>query len=85
MTLPETEVLTSLVARVFRVDDITAGDAEKGPLFRYRGQLLLDDSVAAYDQLAASVKSYRTYAPLPPGKRRSGDLPNQYPTEAKTF
>ncbi len=58
MTLPETEVLTSLVARVFRVDDITAGDAEKGPLFRYRGQLLLDDSVAAYDQLAASVKSY---------------------------
>ncbi len=58
MTLPETEVLTSLVARVFRVDDITTGDAEKGSLFRYRGQLLFDDSVSAYDQLAASVKSY---------------------------
>jgi membrane-associated protease RseP (regulator of RpoE activity) len=58
MTLPETEILTSLIARVFRIEDVTAGDAEKGPLLRYRGQLLFDDSVSAYDQLAGSVKSY---------------------------
>jgi len=57
MTLPETEVLTSLVARIFRIDDVTAGD-EKGPLLRYRGQLLSDDSASAYDQLAASVKPH---------------------------
>lgn len=58
MTFPETEVLTSLVARVFRVEDVTAGDPEKGPQWRYRGHLLNDDSVSAYDQLAASVKPY---------------------------
>ncbi len=58
MTLPDTEVLTSLVARVFRIDDVTAGDPEKGPLLRYRGHLLSDDSASAYDQLAASVKPH---------------------------
>jgi membrane-associated protease RseP (regulator of RpoE activity) len=58
MTLPETEVLTSLVARVFRIESVTVEDSEKGPLLRYRGQLLSDDSVSAYDQLAASLKPY---------------------------
>ena len=58
MTFPETEILTSLVTRVFRIDDVTMGDPVKGPLLRYRGQLLNEDSVSAYDQLAASVKSY---------------------------
>ncbi len=59
MTFPETEILTSLVARVFRVEDVTAGDPDhKGPQLRYRGRLLHEDSVSAYDQLAASVKQY---------------------------
>jgi len=58
MSLPDTEILNSLVARVFRIEDVTMHDPEKGPLVRYRGHLLTDDSVAAYDQLAASVKSY---------------------------
>lgn len=58
MTLPETEVLTSLVSRVFRIEDVTASDPAKGPQLRYRGHLLGDDSVSAYDQLAASVNSY---------------------------
>ena len=58
MTLPETDILTSLVARVFRVEDVTTGASEKEPLLRYRGHLLNEDSVAAYDQLAASVSSY---------------------------
>ena len=58
MTFPETEVLTSLVARVFRVDDLTTLDPAKGQLLRYRGHLLNEDSASAYDQLAASVNSY---------------------------
>lgn len=58
MTYPETEILTSIVSRVFRIDDITAGDVHKGSLVRYRGRLLKDDSVSAYDQLAAALKSY---------------------------
>ena len=58
MTLPDTEILTSLVSRVFRIEDITTGDSQKEPLMRYRGHLLNDDSVSAYDQLADSLKSY---------------------------
>jgi len=58
MTLPETETLTSLVARVFRIDSVTSGDPKKGPHLCYRGQLLNDDSASAYDQLAASVKPH---------------------------
>lgn len=58
MTFPETEVLNSIVARVFRIEDITTGDPEKGLQWRYRGHLLNDDSVSAYDQLAAAVKPY---------------------------
>ena len=58
MTLPETEVLTSLVARVFRVDDVTTLDPAKGQLLRYRGLLLIKDTASAYDQLAASLEPH---------------------------
>jgi len=58
MTLPETEVLTSLVARIFQIDSVTTGDPQKEPQFCYRGHLLSDDSASAYDQLAASVKPH---------------------------
>ena len=58
MTLPDTEVLTSLVARVFRIDSVTTGDSQKGLHLIYRGHLLSDDSASAYDQLAASVMTY---------------------------
>ncbi len=54
---PETEVLTSLVSRVLRVDDVTLGDPPKTFIVRYRGQLY-GDSAAAYDQLADSLRSY---------------------------
>jgi len=59
MTVSETEILNNLVARVFRYDDITLGTPEKGYIARYRGQLLLEDSAAAYDQLAALLDSYK--------------------------
>ena len=58
MTLPDNEILTSLVARVFRIQDVTALDPQKGPLLRYHGNLLGDDSVAAYDQLSESLQVY---------------------------
>jgi len=58
MSLPETEILTSLVSRVFRIDDVTMLDPAKGPLLRYRGQLLDEDSASAYDRLADSVAPY---------------------------
>ena len=58
MSYPETEVLNSLVARVFRTEDVTLGEPARGLIARYRGHLLLEDSVAAYDQLAASLQPY---------------------------
>jgi membrane-associated protease RseP (regulator of RpoE activity) len=58
MAYPETEVLNSLVARVFRADDVTLGEPTRGLIARYRGHLLTEDSVAAYDQLAASLQPY---------------------------
>ncbi len=60
MNIPETEteILKSIVSRVFRIDDITIDESPKGRLIRYRGQLLSDDSASAYDRLAESVKPY---------------------------
>ncbi len=58
MSYPETEILNSLVSRVFRADDITLGEPARGLIARYRGHLLLEDSVAAYDQLASSLAPF---------------------------
>jgi membrane-associated protease RseP (regulator of RpoE activity) len=57
MSLPEPEILTSIVSRVFRVDEVTSGDARNGYFLRYRGELLLD-SAEAYDQLAEALRPY---------------------------
>jgi membrane-associated protease RseP (regulator of RpoE activity) len=54
MSLPDSEILNSLVSRVFRYEDVTLGDPTKGYFMRYRGELLLD-SVKAYDQLAEAL------------------------------
>lgn len=58
MPIPETEILNNLVARVFRVEDVTLGEPARGLIARYRGQLISEDSAAAYDQLADSLKPY---------------------------
>ncbi len=58
MSIPETEVLTNLVARVFRIEDVTSEDPRKGFFLRYRGQLLNEDSALLYDRLADSLFSY---------------------------
>lgn len=57
MSIPESEVMNSLVGRVFRYEDVTMGDPTKGYFLRYRGQLL-GDSAEAYDQLAAALHPY---------------------------
>ncbi len=57
MSLPEIDVLTSHVSKIFRIDDVTAGDPREW-IVRYRGQLLGEDSVAAYDQLADAVRGF---------------------------
>jgi Zn-dependent protease len=57
MSLPDSEILNNIVSRVFRYDDLTLGDPNKGYLLRYRGELLRD-SVEAYDQLAEALRPY---------------------------
>jgi len=57
MTLPDSEILTSVVTRIFRVEEVTLGDPKKGYFLRYRGELILN-SVDAYDQLAAALLPY---------------------------
>jgi len=57
MTLPEIDLLTSRVARIFRVEDVTMGNPKEW-IARYRGYLLSEDTVAAYDQLADALRPY---------------------------
>jgi hypothetical protein len=57
MSFPELEVLNSHVSRIFRVEDVTAGDPRQW-IVRYRGHFLSEDTVAAYDQLAGAVTPY---------------------------
>jgi membrane-associated protease RseP (regulator of RpoE activity) len=58
MPIPDIEILNSLVARVFKIEDFTMGDVTKGSIARYRGHLIVEDSASAYDQLADSLKPY---------------------------
>ena len=58
MTLPEIDVLTRLVERVFRVEDVTREDSRQGAVVRYRGEFLASDTAAAYDSLAEAMKPY---------------------------
>ena len=57
MPIPEIDVLTSHVSKIFRVEDVTAGNPKEW-IARYRGQFLSVDTAAAYDQLADSVRKY---------------------------
>ena len=57
MPVPELELLSSFVSRIFRVEDVTAGEPKEW-IARYRGHLLSEDTVAAYDQLAEALRPY---------------------------
>ncbi len=53
------EIITSLVARVFHIEDVTSGGHTSPYLWRYRGKLFPSlDSAAAYDQLAEALKPH---------------------------
>ena len=60
MTIPEPEVLNHLVARVFRIADVTSlpPQSPHGFLMRYRGQFLDEDTASAYDVLAGLLDPY---------------------------
>jgi membrane-associated protease RseP (regulator of RpoE activity) len=55
-------IIDTLVARVLRVDDKTMGDEKDRYLMRYRGQIFLEDTAAAYDQLAGLLKPHNLSA-----------------------
>lgn len=57
MPVPELELLNNFVSRIFRVEDVTAGEPKEW-IVRYRGHLLSEDTVAAYDQLAEALHPY---------------------------
>src|SRR5512146_2711176 len=57
MSLPEIDLFTSHVSRIFRIEDVTAGNPKEW-IARYRGYLLSEDTVAAYDQLAEALRPY---------------------------
>ena len=57
MSFPELEVLNNHVSRIFRVEDVTAGDPRQW-IARFRGYLLSEDTASAYDQLADAVAPY---------------------------
>lgn len=56
MSFDQVEILTPLVERIFKVDDMTLG--EQPVVVRYGGRLRGADPAAAYDQLAEWVKPY---------------------------
>ena len=58
MTLPSPESLHTLVARVFSIEDVTAGDHTDSFIIRYRGQLTVD-SVQACEQLTSQLENYQ--------------------------
>ncbi len=68
MPVPELELLTSYVSRVFHIEDVTAGDG-KGLIARYRGRLMSEDFAAAYDQLDELLRPYNITALF----RKDGD------------
>jgi membrane-associated protease RseP (regulator of RpoE activity) len=66
MTLPGTDIITPIVSRIFKIEEVTLGDtkpraetgsASQGYFLRYRGELTRD-SVEAYDLLAAALLPY---------------------------
>ncbi len=69
MSLPEIDLFTSQVSRIFRIEDVTAGNPQEW-IARYRGYLLSEDTVAAYDQLAEALRPYNI---MPLFRKEPGD------------
>ena len=63
MLSTEIDELTTIVSRVFNIEDITQGDGKQNYLVRYRGRLYAEDSAQAYEQLATELRP-RDITPL---------------------
>ncbi len=50
------ENLDVIVSRIFLIEDFTLGNSRQDYVVRYRGRLRLQDSAAAYDQLASALR-----------------------------
>lgn len=50
------DTISSMVRRVFAIEDFTLGSAQQRFIVRYRGHLVAQDSASAYDQLSDSLK-----------------------------
>ena len=84
------------MARVFRIEDVTSGDPQKGFFARYRGQLVDDDSASLYDLLADSLAPYNIIplfriedgrqviylAPKPPEPKKDNSFHEHHPFRA---
>src|SRR5215207_8971885 len=57
MPVPDIDLLTSHVSRIFHIEDVTAGEPKEW-IARFRGHLLNEDTAAAYDQLADALRPY---------------------------
>jgi membrane-associated protease RseP (regulator of RpoE activity) len=57
-TAYNSQIIDTLVARVFSIEDITIGTAKSPYVVRYRGNLRIDSEMA-YDQLAGWLKNYQ--------------------------
>jgi membrane-associated protease RseP (regulator of RpoE activity) len=57
MSFPEIDLLTNHISRIFRIEDVTAGNPKEW-IARYRGYFLSEDTAAAYDQLAGALLRY---------------------------
>jgi membrane-associated protease RseP (regulator of RpoE activity) len=51
------EIITRVVNRVLKIEDITWGTKEQKFVVRFRGRLFLEDSAAAYDRLAEDLNT----------------------------
>ncbi len=63
------DILTQIVRRYLKIEDITSGTREKIYLVRYRGKLYTEDSEEAYNRLSENLKPYG----LLPLFRKEGD------------
>ena len=52
------DIYDALVKRIFRIEDVTIGGPKQDFVMRYRGQLIIEDSEAAYSLLVDQLKPY---------------------------
>lgn len=67
--LTSNEAIKSIIGQIFRIEDITTGDAKDGFAFRFRGRLIVEDTEAAFFQLEDRLRPYE----MTPLFRKEGD------------